>query len=286
MNNIIYVASHDKRQILIWSGESSTPTEILDAQLFLYTSLFVTLNEMIYFGSSDEAGRIDKWPKGAMNGIFVTKFSSHCYDLFIDINNALYCSVNTEHRVDKVSLNDGTNTAIKVAGKGNSGTAVDELKEPWGIFVDRGFNLYVADGGNDRIQLFRSGQTIGETVAGLGVPANLMLKQPTDVILDADDFLYIVDNENHRIIRSKDDQFQCIIGCTNKNGSALDELNKPYAINFDSYGNLYVMDEYNFRVQKFILVTNSCGKYQQKRLVKDNFLSSTAYSIRLLHYSE
>jgi hypothetical protein len=122
----------------------------------------------------------------------------------------------------------------------------------------------VADAGNSRIQLFRPGQKNGTTVAGNGIPQGLILSWPTDVVLDADGYLFIADNYNHRIIRSESDKFECIVGCNNHSGTASNELNKPYAIRFDSYGNLYVADEFNDRIQKFTIVTSFCGKCDRK----------------------
>lgn len=261
--NTIYVAARQKNQILIWFNGSIDSARIVNAQLFDYTSLFVTMNSDIYSTNSNEPGRIDKWSKNSMNNVLVKNFPRHCRDIFIDVHNFLYCSIIIEHRVVKISLNKVDNTVIAVAGIGGPGSASNRLNEPNGIYVDVNFNVYVADSGNNRIQLFTAGQKNGITTSGQGIPANLILSYPIDIILDADDYLYIVDNDNHRIIRSKDDQFLCIIGCTGKYGTAPNELHKPYAIQFDPYGNLYVVDEFNSCIQKFKLATSSCGKYQQ-----------------------
>jgi hypothetical protein len=45
------------------------------------------------------------------------------------------------------------------------------------------------------------------------------------------------------------------------NGSAANQLSMPRHLSFDSYGNIFVVDGYNNRIQKFLLATNSCGKY-------------------------
>ncbi len=60
----------------------------------------------------------------------------------------------------------------------------------------------------------------GETLAGNGAPENLTLNFPTDVVLDADGYLYIGDDHNGRIIRSGHGEWQCIIGCSGSKGSA------------------------------------------------------------------
>jgi hypothetical protein len=46
-------------------------------------------------------------------------------------------------------------------------------------------------------------------------------------------------------------------------GSTPNELNSPQSIALDSYGNMFVADRNNSRIQKFILATNSCGKYNK-----------------------
>jgi sugar lactone lactonase YvrE len=260
----IYVANHGTSHILVWSKESIGPVRNLTVRLYGHTSLFVTINGNIYFENGNADGQIDKWTKGATSSVIVTKFTQHCHGLFIDTNDNLYCTFRFAHRVMKFSVDSSTTDATVVAGTGGEGSGSNELHSPWGIFVDTSFNLYVADSENDRIQLFRPGQLKGKTVAGNGVPNNLDLKFPTDVVLDANDYLYIADNQNNRIIRSNRDGYQCIAGCSRTSGSASNELDRAYAIRFDSFGNLYVADEFNDRVQKFYLKTNSCGKYNEK----------------------
>ena len=177
-----------------------------------------------------------------------------------------------EHRVEKISLNSTSSAVVTAAGNGTRGPSQDQLSEPWGIFVDIELNLFIADSSNNRIQKFRPGQSMGETVAGNGTPNGLQLSYPTDVVMDGDGYLYIADNENHRVIRSGNDSYACLVGC-NRSGSAVDPLNKVYAVRLDSGGNLYVVDEYNNRIQRFQLIDPACSKFTKKlqRPVKDSF---------------
>ena len=263
LNNVIYVASHEHNRIFIWSNNSIEPTIISHVQLFPYSNLFVTINGDIYFSSSQEQGRIHKYSKESTNETFIAKFPEYCYFIFIDVRNFLYCSILSQHRIVKMSLNRPNTPIIHIAGTEGSGSASDQLDEPWGIYVDTYLNIYVADSNNDRIQYFEFGFVEGETIAGNNTPNNLQLKHPTGITLDADDFLYITDNDNHRIIQVDADSYRCIIGCTEQQGSAANQLNKPYAIQFDSFGGLYIIDEHNDRLQKFYLKdADSCGKYQ------------------------
>lgn len=91
-------------------------------------------------------------------------------------------------------------------------------------------------------------------------PGLITFNWSTDVMLDADENLFISDNNNHRIIKLGPFGFQPLFGCTNTTGSAPNQLSHWHSLSFDSCGNLYVADRGNNRTQKFLLVTNSCGK--------------------------
>jgi hypothetical protein len=133
------------------------------------------------------------------------------------------------------------------------------LNNPHGIFVNIDFDLYVADYGNDRVQLFSIGQLNGTTVAGFGAPGTILLNCPTGVVLDVDQYLFIVDSRNHRIVGSGPTGFRCVVGCFGE-GSTPNQLNNPQSMSFDSHGNIFVADTSNGRIQQFILISNSCSK--------------------------
>jgi DNA-binding beta-propeller fold protein YncE len=185
--------------------------------------------------------------------------SQQCYGLFVDINRTLYCSMTDHHQVVARSLDSDSTAFSAVIGSGCPGSASNMLYNPRGIFVDINFDLYVADCGNNRIQLFQLGQTIGSTVAG-GVSGTITLNCPTDVVLDADNNLFIVDSNNHRIIGSGPNGFRCLLGCF-ETGSGRNQLAYPQSMAFDSYGNIFVTDASNNRIQKFIFSENPCSKY-------------------------
>ena len=134
------------------------------------------------------------------------------------------------------------------------------LNSPRGIFVNTKFNLYVADSGNNRIQLFQYGHFNATTTLGTGAPGTISLDWPLAVVLDADGYLFIADRDHHRIVGANPYGFRCIVGCTGINGTASNQLNSPRSLAFDSYGNIFVADRDNHRVQKFLLATNFCRK--------------------------
>ena len=49
----------------------------------------------------------------------------------------------------------------------------------------------------------------------------------------------------------------CVVGCSNSAGSGTDQLSRPRDLKFDQYGNLYVSDRDNHRIQKFMLNKSS-----------------------------
>ena len=183
-----------------------------------------------------------------------------CWDLFVDINDTLYCALRDFHVVVSKSLCQNANAWTVVAGTGIRGSTSDMLDNPRGIFVNINFDLYVADRMNHRIQLFPSGQTHGTTVAGnTSSNVTITLNQPTGVVLDADNYLFIVDSVNNRIVKSGPNGFRCIIGC-NGTGQGSNQLNFPVSLRFDSHGNIFVSDHDNNRIQKFLLLPDTCSK--------------------------
>ncbi|CAF1540375.1 unnamed protein product, partial [Adineta steineri] len=263
-NNTIYVASRQNNTIVIWHEESANPKKIISGNFTRPWSLFVTSNGNIYIDDGAENGRVQKWiPK---TNIFVTvmNVNSSCYGLFVDINDTLYCSMSNHHQVVKRSLNDSMMTSNHVAaGTGSVGLASNQLNYPRGIFVDVNLDLYVADCGNDRIQLFPSGESNGITVAGQYLIPDLAveLRCPTGIILDAEKYLFIADQNNHRIVGSDLNGFRCLVGCYGV-GSQSNQLNNPSSLSVDRSGNMFVTDFGNHRIQKFQYFEESCSKFK------------------------
>ena len=271
----IYVADHANGKIVFWDKDHINASRTLDVgAVFNYSDLFVGLNGDVYFENGNESGRIDKWSVDQNSTICVAKFSGHCYGLFIDFNNSLYCSQHDQNIITKISIYGKNHTKIIVAGNGSCGNAQNQLNTPWGIFVDRDFNLFVADSGNHRIQLFLQGQNDAKTVAGPGIRPGSNLSWPTDVVLARNGDLYVADNKHHRIVRFGGNKSNCVVGCTSENGSAANEISDAYAIQFDKKGNLYVADEHNNGIQMFALSNSTCGRPNERTRTK-GFLSSS-----------
>jgi streptogramin lyase len=247
----------------MWYEGQSVPAKYFTNEA-LARGLFVTSDGDVYieYNNGSITYRVDKWAPNATAGAIFIYTTSGCYGLFIDINNTLYCSYDSQHTVVKASLDSTSNTTVVVAGTGSFGSLPNMLNTPNGIFVDQNFSLYVADCYNNRIQRFNQGQLNGTTVA-LGT---ITLSSPTAVILDGDGYLFIVDSGHSRIIGSGSTGFRCVVGCSGS-GNQSNQLNSPRSMAFDSYGNMFVVDTSNRRVQKFLLASNISGEFDKNKMI-------------------
>jgi len=91
-----------------------------------------------------------------------------------------------------------------IAGGNGAGTGLNQLNNPWCIYIDDDQTVYVADYTNHRIVEWKNGVTSGKIVAGgngAGNQAN-QLNNPTAVIVDKEtDSLIIADSVNARVVR-------------------------------------------------------------------------------------
>ncbi len=167
-NNTIYVADRGNNRILVWLNDSINSMTIMSGNLSSPYGIFVSISDDIYIDNGYPNGRVDKWTMNTNNSIPVMHVGQACFGLFVDINDTLYCSMRDLHQVVTKPLNSTSNVLRMVAGTGCNGSYSNMLNNPYGIFVDINFDLYVADCGNNRIQLFPSGQLNGTTVPEIG----------------------------------------------------------------------------------------------------------------------
>ena len=259
--NSVYLAAQSPVFVQFWLRENATgPVIVTNASNPSY-AVFVTVNGDIYADSSGRSvHQVKKWNMNALSGVIVMNVNDSCFGLFVDIDGHIYCSVFYNHQVVKRALDAAVNASIVIAGAGQHGSASNMLASPRGIWVDTQLNLYVADSANNRIQRFSFGQANATTVVGNGAPGTIDLDTPTDVVLDGNSYLFITELNGRRVIGSGPYGYRCIAGCSRVNGSAPNQLARPRSLSFDNYGNLFVVDGVNARLQKFLLAYNSCGK--------------------------
>ena len=249
------------KQILTWLEGNTSIARTIPFNRTSLAGLFVTTIGDIYIHEGQPTGRIQKVTLNTSTTVTLMNVTGVCFGLFITTNGTLYCSFGlTGHRVGRTTLTNPGNFATIAGTNEVNGTTPDKFNIPYGIILDANYNLYVADFGNHRIQFFRPGEVNGTTVAGAAATGTITLFQPNFITLDGNGYLYILEYGTSRLVGSGPNGFQCIAGCTNTTGSASNQLFGPTNFAFDSYGNIFVSDMGNSRIQRFLLATNSCGK--------------------------
>jgi DNA-binding beta-propeller fold protein YncE len=132
---------------------------------------------------------------------------------------------------------------------GSYGDGNRSFKFPSSVAVDSTGNVYVADRGNDRIQMFSG---FGQFILNWGTYGsdNGSFKSPSSVAVDSTGNLYVADTGNNRIqiFSSGNGTFITKWGTYgNDNGS----FKSPSSAAVDSTGNVYVADTGNNRIQMF-----------------------------------
>ena len=224
ISDTIYMLDGRNNTVQIWSNGNITFSKTIPSTWNSPRSIFATLDGYIYGIHELFRNKVNRWSINGSNSVITIYDSGTCFSLFIDINNYIYCSMESPDQVVKKILNNTMATPIIVGGDGVVGNTSNQLHAPRGIFVDRNLNLYVADSLNNRIQFFPSGLLTGRTLPINGSTGSFILNLPTDIALDVHDYLFISDCSNHRILGSDSQGFRCIVGCTNSGGSVLNKL--------------------------------------------------------------
>ena len=256
-NDTIYFADTLNNRILIWLAYDTNASSVINGSFKRPYSLFVTVDGDIYIDDGKFNNRIVYWTSNSTSSVTGLGMGGSCYGLFVDINGALYCSSRSDNIVVKISLSNAGVAYTIIAGDSRAGQRANELDSPQGIFVDESLILYVADSNNDRVQMLQPGNTSGTTIP----TGAIILDTPTDVALDGEGHLYVVDSRKGRIIAGKSSNFRCVVGCSSGTSASNNQLNRPQAFSFDSHGNIFVTDRNNGRIQIFYLLTNVCGKF-------------------------
>ncbi|CAF1539190.1 unnamed protein product, partial [Rotaria sordida] len=135
---------------------------------------------------------------------------------------------------------------LTVAGGNGLGSGINQLYNPWGLYVDDDQTIYVTDYNNQRIVEWKCGATTGQVVAGGNGSGNgtNQLNYPYDVIIDKErDNLIISDSSNRRVVRwprrnsTRGETIISNIGCV--------------GLTMDENGSLYIVDVGKHEVRRY-----------------------------------
>jgi len=177
-----------------------------------------------------------------------------------DAAGNVYLTDAQNNRVRKISVNGivstiaGSATAGYRDGKGS----LAEFNFPAGIAMDSQGNLFVSDGSNFRIRrISPEGDVV--TVAGKakqgttdGDSTIALFDFPTDLVIDHQDNLYVLDGSRVREI-SREGIVSTIAGSVDgfqDGDGATAKFFTPYGLGIDADGNIYVADTNNNRIRK------------------------------------
>ncbi len=132
---------------------------------------------------------------------------------------------------------------------GEKGSGNGQLDTPRHIACDRSGNVYVADSGNHRIQVFTAEGDFFKMLGSGGCGGGRgELCMPFGVTIDTSDRIYISEKMNHRVsVFTLEGQFVTSFGIE---GDGPGEFKEPAGLALDSSGVVYVCDSSN-RIQLF-----------------------------------
>ncbi|CAF3656902.1 unnamed protein product [Rotaria sp. Silwood1] len=261
-----YIAEYGNHRIMEWKSGATSGQVVAggngagsEAHQLSYSQDVIVDKETDSLIIADYANRrVVRWPR--RNGKSGETIISNilCTGLTMDENGSLYVVDYGEHEVRRYRRGERQGTVV--AGGNGSGNRLDQLHNPYHVFVDRDNSIYVSDLGNHRVMKWMKGAKQGIVVAGGEGQGNglTQLANPRGVVVDQLGTVYVADSINARVIRwPKGATKGSVIVGGNGEGGQANQLNQPVGLSFDRHGNLYVVDPGNSRVQKFNLTSNA-----------------------------
>jgi len=152
-------------------------------------------------------------------------------------------------RIVKWKLDDGSNNGQIVTGGNGQGNRIDQLDGPTDVILDeKKKSLIICDFGNRRVVRWSlQNPNDKEILIENILCGGLMMNENGD--------LFVSDNENHAVKRWKKGERRkegMVVAGGNGEGNKLNQLNDPTYIFVDREETVYVSDNWNHRVMKWL----------------------------------
>ncbi len=173
---------------------------------------------------------------------------------FSDIDQASAVYVNHQYIAiidnDRVKVFDHAGKKITTGkGFGGYGAELGKLKSPQSLFV-RNDKVYVADTGNQRIQVFTVDGIYLDSIHDAEEQEERIIQEPVSVVVDAQNNIYVADRGNSKLhVYDEENNYLYSLGGEARNAP----FNKIYDMAIDADNNVYVLcgernNEFNIQV--------------------------------------
>ncbi len=175
--------------------------------------------------------------------------------LYVDDEYRLYVADSGNHRVQVFDVKDPKSPAyVSTFGQsGAAGSSPDRLDGPLGVAADASF-VYVADGNNCRLQVFRRLQgTLWETIGSpRGCQGDDDLGRPADVALDDQGNIYVADAARRQVEQYLPTRvYNASFGAVDTPYiTDEDHYNHPSGVTVDEDGSIYIVEAAGHRLVK------------------------------------
>ena len=166
--------------------------------------------------------------------------------VFVDKNGNLFVLDKWNYRVQKFA--PGSRHGETVLGGKGKGNELFQFGDADGLFIDEYGQIFLSDSENNRVLKFSRGSEMGTLVI-----SSEELDYPMGIYVDHCNTLYVVDRR-HQCVRKYPNTEQIagktIMGVYGQQGPASHQLDAPHSLTVDKYGNVFVTELDNHRIQR------------------------------------
>jgi sugar lactone lactonase YvrE len=250
---------------------------IMNKKINLTLSLFILLQNLSAYGgvfnnigfSSQAALRLlagSMNGPGSLDGLGANALFNQPSSSVVDSLGNIFVTDSKNNTIRKITSAGVVTTfagAAGVAGSTNGTGSAARFNFPWGIAIDSGNNLFVADSGNQVIRKITSAAVVTTFAGTLGTPGSAdgagtaaSFADPAGLAIDASGNIYVADGTNHTIRKITSAGVVSTFAGSAGNPGFLDgtgaaaKFSGPMGIAIDLSSNLYVANYNNHNIRK------------------------------------